>query len=158
MRDCHLLCFDEFQVTDIADALNMKQLFSALFERGLIILCTSNRHPDNLYEHGLQRQNFVPFIPMLKSQVSVINLDTGKDYRKSDVFDFNHPSWLIKNDPKIEGHIKNLHLKFGKGEEEVLNSELTVLGHKLKVPRSKGAVAHFSFNDLCLEGLGVPLG
>ena len=158
VQDVHLLCFDEFQVTDIADAMNMKQLFSALFKRGLIVICTSNRHPDNLYENGLQRQNFVEFIPMLKSQVSIINLDSGKDYRQSEVFDFNHPSWLIKGDETIDKHIERIHRRFGRGEEEVKDKKLTVLGHSLRIPSSIGAVAHFSFNDLCNEGLGLPLG
>jgi len=158
MADTHLLCFDEFQVTDIADAMNMKTLFTALFKKGLVVIATSNRHPDNLYEHGLQRQNFVPFIPILKSQVSVINLDSGKDYRRSEVFDFNHPSWLIKTDPKVETRIQQLRDTYGRGEEEQKDLTLNVIGHELRVPSTVGAVAEFTFDDLCQEGLGVPLG
>jgi len=158
VAEVHLLCFDEFQVTDIADAMNMKSLFSALFKRGLVVIATSNRHPDDLYDHGLQRQNFMPFIPMLKSQVSIICLDSGMDYRRSEVFDFNHPSWLIKGDEKVTHHIEKIHAMFGRGEPVVKDKIIKVLGHDLRIPESVGAVAHFQFDDLCQEGLGVPLG
>jgi len=158
LAESSLLCFDEFQVTDIGDAMIMKLLFEALFRRGLVIIATSNREPEKLYENGLQRQNFVPFIPMLKSQVHEVNLDSGMDYRRSETFDFNFPSWLQKSDTeKIDYHVNRLYTKYGDGNIEEGRS-LTVLGHQLRIPKTSGVVCEFTFDQLCAEGLGVPLG
>eukprot|EP00158_Paraphelidium_tribonemae_P002671 Partr_v1_DN25567_c0_g1_i3_m20921 putative lactation elevated len=82
VSEAWLLCFDEFQVTDIADAMILRRLMDELWRLGMVMFTTSNRHPDELYKNGIQRDSFIPCIEAVKAKCSVYNLDSGTDYRK----------------------------------------------------------------------------
>lgn len=84
-QTCLLLCLDEFQVTDIADAMILRRLLEGLLESGVTTVLTSNRHPRGLYERGIQRESFIPCIELIEERLEVFNLDGGEDYRQRHV-------------------------------------------------------------------------
>jgi cell division protein ZapE len=146
-----LLCFDEFQVTDIADAMILGRLFEALFARGVTLVATSNRHPDELYKNGINRQLFEPFIDLLKSRVEVVEVGGGHDYRLDRLRASG--TWFSPIDPDNERSFEALWRDMlGKAEES--GATLEVLGRKIHLPHASGGLLRSSFASLCSVALG----
>ena len=146
-----LLCFDEFQVTDIADAMILGRLFEALFARGVTLVATSNRAPDELYRNGLNRQLFEPFIELLKARVDVVEVAGGKDYRLDRLRAAG--TWFSPNDPDNQRTFEALWRDMlGKAEET--GATVEVLGRKITLPHASGGIARASFASLCSVALG----
>lgn len=140
-----LLCFDEFHVSDIADAMILGRLVDALFERGVVLVATSNYPPDGLYPNGLQRQNFLPTIELLKKQLEVFELDAGIDYRLRSLERMD--IYMVPNGPAADARLaEDFRQICG---EPCAPGPLTILGRTLVTrDRSLGAV-WFDFQELC---------
>jgi cell division protein ZapE len=146
-----LLCFDEFHVTDIADAMILGRLFQALFALGVVVVATSNFAPDDLYKNGLQRDLFLPFIALIKERLDVLHLEGGVDWRRQKLRDMR-----IYHTPLGPQATAALDAAFATLTEGATPKPetLVVQGRFLKVAHAAGAVARFSFHDLCEEPLG----
>jgi len=150
--DAGLLCFDEFHVTDIADAMILGRLFRVLFERQVIVVATSNTPPSGLYRNGLNRQLFVPFIAMLEEHMNVLELKSAKDFRLEKLA--GRPLYFTPADERARAELDGHWQRLTAGEPAA-PVDLTVLGRKLQVPLASMGVARFEFPDLCEKALGA---
>lgn len=147
-----LLCFDEFHVVNIADAMILGRLFEGLFERGVVVVATSNWPPDRLYENGLNRDRFLPFIELLLQKVDVLALDGPVDYRLARLRDL--PVYLHPLGPAAEARLDEAFQALTDGAQAAPR-DITVGTRHLTVPRAAAGVARFEFGDLCARALGA---
>ncbi|NNF78886.1 MAG: cell division protein ZapE [Rhizobiales bacterium] len=146
-----LLCFDEFQVTDITDAMILGRLFTALFEHGIIVVATSNIEPEGLYEHGLNRNSFLPFIKLMQQKMQVVSLDGEKDYRLDRLM--GHKVYVTPLGAEADVELQTMWEELTECESGP-PMELEVTGRTLMVPQAARSVARFDFSDLCEKPLG----
>ena len=150
-QDAALLCFDEFQITDIADAILLGRLFQALFERGVVVVATSNTAPDDLFRGKPGRDVFLPFIALIKKHLDVLVMDGDRDFRRRRLRGM--PTWHVPADSRADAALDDAFDKLTAGAKPG-STHLTVGGRRLDVPLATDAVARFDFDALC----GKPLG
>ncbi|TVQ37068.1 MAG: AFG1 family ATPase [Geminicoccaceae bacterium] len=147
-----LLCFDEFHVTNITDAMILGRLFANLFERGVVVVATSNWAPDDLYSGGLQRQLFLPFIDLLKTRVNVLALEGQRDYRLDRLI--GRQVYFSPLGPAADAALQAVFADLT-DDDAGTPDEISVGGRKLVVPRQAKGVAWFHFDELCARALGA---
>ncbi|MES2897839.1 MAG: cell division protein ZapE [Pseudomonadota bacterium] len=149
--EARLLCFDEFQVTDIADAMILGRLFEALLARGVTLVATSNRGPDALYKDGINRQLFLPFIALIKARMEVVSVAGSHDYRLDRLRAAG--TWFSPNDPDNQRSFMALWRDMLGGEGEI-GETLEILGRQVHLPHASGGMVRASFASLCSVALG----
>ena len=150
-EEAWLLCFDEFHVTSIADAMILGRLFETFFEHGVVVVATSNWPPDQLYEGGLQRERFLPFIALVKERLDVLELDSGIDYRLQRLKDIT--TYHAPLGPRAEAALDKAFAELTEGSTPASGS-IHFKGRVIAVPLAARGVARFSFADLCEQPLG----
>jgi cell division protein ZapE len=146
-----LLCFDEFQVNDIADALILGRLFQALFERGVVVVATSNTAPDDLFRDRPGRDAFLPFIGLLKRHLDILVLEGARDWRRARLRGM--PTWYVPADASAEQALEAAFEALTGGAPP-RRDRLIVAGRSFDIPLAAQGVARFDFEALCGQPLG----
>ena len=146
-----LLCFDEFQVNDIADAMILGRLFQALFERSVVVVSTSNTLPDDLFKGQPGRDAFLPFIDLIKRRLDVLVMDEGRDFRRARLRRMS--TWHVPADGRARSALDRAFAELT-GDATPRSERLTVMGRSLAVPSAAAGVARFDFAALCGSALG----
>jgi cell division protein ZapE len=151
-KETWILCFDEFAVTDIADAMILSRLFGAMFEAGIVVVATSNVPPSDLYKDGLNRALFLPFIGLVEERMAVRELTSRTDFRMEKIGDT--PVYFTPADDGAKSELDRLFARLTGGVRPK-PAALTVQGHAVEVPLQAMGVARFGFADLCSRPLGA---
>ena len=141
-----VMCFDEMEVRDIADAMILARLFTALFARNVTVIATSNRHPDDLYKNGLHRDRFLPFITLLKTRCRVLEINDGQDWRASMLSRL--PAWHVPDDAAASAALDDVFARLT-SSGEVTSEVIRVAGRDIQFDAVSGDVARVSFAALC---------
>lgn len=151
-EETRLLCFDEFSVTDIADAMILGRLFTQLFSLGVVVVATSNVDPKDLYKDGINRQLFLPFIDLLREHADIVMLDSPTDYRLEKLG--GAEVYIAPLGPEADAGMDELWKRLTHGVK-AHSEELEYKGRKIPVRAAAAGAARFSFDELCMQPLGA---
>ena len=151
--EAHLLCLDELQVTDVTDAMILQRMFAGLLDAGITVVFTSNRPPKELYQGGLQREQFVKFIALLETRIAIVKIDSAEDYRLAKLRAMNRTYMYPRNDASDDFLCESWqHLTHGAANEPL---RIEVDGRVLRVDKQAHGVAWMTFAELCNRPLGA---
>jgi cell division protein ZapE len=151
-RKARLLCFDEFHVTDIADAMILGRLFASLFEQQVVVVATSNVSPDGLYRNGLNRALFLPFIALIEKHMEVLELVSAKDFRLEKLS--GQPLYFTPVNEVTEAALRAAFKKLT-GQDKGVPRSVEVKGRKLVIAEAAEGVAYVTFDAMCVQPLGA---
>jgi len=151
-KSAKLLCFDEMEVRDIADAMILSRLFNVMFDEGTILVTTSNQPPTGLYKNGLHRERILPFIDKLKNKTEVVEIPNGNDWRQRSLS--GNKLWLSPINQKNKKKIDNIFSNFGVGFEKT-SENIEIAGRYVFIPQVAAGIARIDFDDLCNKPLAA---